>query len=488
MRGKSGRASSPEPSDHEAGARRSVGGSGRRAQIVAQRGRSAHVKAAIFDVGNEFVGVADHRFGCSEHQATVGRSRSRKLGKAGAARVGSEIEQHVAAQDRIEAAGMRRSLAKAVNLEAHRIANRRGDPPLRAGLLLEPAHHLEHRQAALHLELRIEALARLLDRASRHVGAEDVDLPILPARAVLREAHRQRIDLLAGRASGAPDRELAFLGTRLLEPPQRPVDEQIEGRPITEEISLVVEQSLDHLIDQRRLPTGHERGDQLIQRRDPAIPHQRFQRRLDPPAPAHRQLLAGARLEQGREDAARRIAYFHSSFPPAAATQPASSIGGLTAEASPASATARGMPHTALLALSCTRMLPPRATTAALPTRPSRPIPLKTTPSAFFPNVSATAASIVSTEGMQPELAGVSTSVAATWLPWRRSPRCASPGAISTSPRFRRDPSRATRAGRPEAASIWRAKKGMNTGGRCWVIRIGTSTPTGRAARNSLSA
>ena len=59
--------------------------------------------------------------------------------------------------------------------------------------------------------------------------------------------------------------------------------------------------------------------------------------------------------------------------------------GGSTAEASPAAATAPGMPHTAELAASCARIVPPAATMRAAPSAPSRPMPDSTTPSAWQP-------------------------------------------------------------------------------------------------------
>src|SRR5213075_2647626 len=83
--------------------------------------------------------------------------------------------------------------------------------------------------------------------------------------------------------------------------------EKIERRPVAEEIGFVVEQRLDDLLRQARLLTHDKNGDQLVESRDPALAQERAQRRFDPPAAAHRQLLAGTRLEQSREDSARTV-------------------------------------------------------------------------------------------------------------------------------------------------------------------------------------
>ena len=76
--------------------------------------------------------------------------------------------------------------------------------------------------------------------------------------------------------------------------------------------------------------------------------------------------------------------------------------GGRTAQARPASRTARGMPQTAQLASSCAITEPPQATSRAAPSTPSRPMPVSTTPSAPAPKTAPTDANIGSTEGMQP--------------------------------------------------------------------------------------
>ena len=139
--------------------------------------------------------------------------------------------------------------------------------------------------------------------------------------------------------------------------------EQVERRAVAEEIGFVVEQRFDDHLRQARLLAHDEDGDQLVERADRAFAQQRRKRGLDPPAAAHRQLLAGARLEQTGEDAAGTVAYLHARCSSVrAAIRRAILSGGSTAQARPASSTARGMPHTAQLASSWAMTEPPQAT------------------------------------------------------------------------------------------------------------------------------
>ena len=86
----------------------------------------------------------------------------------------------------------------------------------------------------------------------------------------------------------------------------------VERRAVAEEIGFVVEQRLDDHLRQARLLTHDQDGDELVERGDPALAQQRRKRGLDPPAPAHGQLLSGPRFEQAGEDSARAVAYLHA--------------------------------------------------------------------------------------------------------------------------------------------------------------------------------
>src|SRR4051794_2076150 len=92
---------------------------------------------------------------------------------------GTEIEQHVAAQDDVEITRMRRRLEQIVNLEAYRLAQRFDRTPSVSDLF-EPFDHLVDAEATLNLELGEDAAACPFDARRRDVGAEDVDGPSAP--------------------------------------------------------------------------------------------------------------------------------------------------------------------------------------------------------------------------------------------------------------------------------------------------------------------
>jgi hypothetical protein len=68
-------------------------------------------------------------------------------------------------------------------------------------------------------------------------------------------------------------------------------------------------------------------------------------------------------------------------------------------EAEPARATAPGIPQTTDVASSCTITSAPARASAAAPSAPSRPMPLRTIPTPFAPNDDATLANMGSTDG-----------------------------------------------------------------------------------------
>src|SRR6478672_82872 len=262
--------------------------------------------------------------------------------------------------------------------------------------------------------------------------------------------------------------------------------EHVERAAVAEEISLVVEQSLDHLLRQAWFLTHDENGDELVERGDPPLAEQRRQRGLNPPAAAHRQLLAGTRLKEAGENSTGAIAqlhYFCSSV--REAMRRAILSGGRTAQASPASNTARGMPQTAQLASSCARTEPPQATIRDAPSTPSRPMPVRTTPMAPEPKTAPTDPNIGSSDGMQP--LSLRPCVSRTTAPsgFGSTVRWASPGAIRMTSGSSAMPSSAMIAGRRATAPNCRAKTPMNGTGKCWVTRIGTPISAGNAWNNA---
>src|SRR3546814_2613117 len=75
--------------------------------------------------------------------------------------------------------------------------------------LVEPAHHSLHVPPALDFELGVEADARAADRMMADVGADDIDLPARPFRALFGDQHRHRIGFLPRRHAALPDRQPA---------------------------------------------------------------------------------------------------------------------------------------------------------------------------------------------------------------------------------------------------------------------------------------
>src|SRR3546814_2814177 len=88
------------------------------------------------------------------------------------------------------------------------------DAPLLA-LLGEVFHQQRDRQAALHLELRVEAFLRLVEDLVREVGGDDLDPPARQAGRLLLEDHGEGIGLLPARAGRAPDADLLACGAGL---------------------------------------------------------------------------------------------------------------------------------------------------------------------------------------------------------------------------------------------------------------------------------
>src|SRR5687768_3030662 len=124
--------------------------------------------------------MADHRLGCAKHQASIVRGSGSQGAEHRSPRLGCEIEKHVAAQDDAEDTGMRDPLPQAIDLKGHGSAQLRRNPPLLLLVFLEPPHHLENRQTALHFELRTDTLPGTLDRGAGDIGAEDIYFPALP--------------------------------------------------------------------------------------------------------------------------------------------------------------------------------------------------------------------------------------------------------------------------------------------------------------------
>ncbi len=84
-----------------------------------------------------------------------------------------------------------------------------------ARCFVEMAQHLGDAQPALHFELAVKPAARGADRAVGDIGAEDVDVPPVPAVFLIHEQHRHRIGFLPGRTARRPDRQTAAIAPPL---------------------------------------------------------------------------------------------------------------------------------------------------------------------------------------------------------------------------------------------------------------------------------
>jgi hypothetical protein len=114
-----------------------------------------------------------------------------------------EIDQHIATEYHVELP-QRPEIAQQIPLAVlHHTANRLADPPA-VFLLAKVAHQHLHRQAALHLELRVHSVARALHLIAGQVGADDLDPPVTDSGTALGDDHRDRIRLLSGRRCGGP--------------------------------------------------------------------------------------------------------------------------------------------------------------------------------------------------------------------------------------------------------------------------------------------
>ena len=150
------------------------------------------------------------------------------------------------------------------------------DLPDVAGLV-EILHQQLDRQAALHLELAVDAGPGLVEHLVREVGADDLDPPADQLVGHLLQHDGERIGLLAGGGGGAPDAQAALLGARRHRLRQHGVAEMVERHLVAEEERLVGGHRLGDLdgeaLGARRLQLGDEIGD----RRQPGLARHRQQ-------------------------------------------------------------------------------------------------------------------------------------------------------------------------------------------------------------------
>ena len=125
-----------------------------------------------------------------------------------------EIDQHVAAEDDVEHAEMGEVLQQVELTMLHHAADLGIELPELA-VLREIFHQQLDRQAALHLELAEDAGLGFFQHGLRQVGRDDLGAPARQHGAGFLQAHRDRIRLLPGGGSRAPDPQGAAGRARL---------------------------------------------------------------------------------------------------------------------------------------------------------------------------------------------------------------------------------------------------------------------------------
>ncbi len=170
-------------------------------------------------------------------------------------------------------------------------------PPDR--ILELPLHEIGRREPAGHLQLTVPSDPRACEDVAGQIAAQYAHVPRRERGEVLPDDHRDRVRLLAGRAGGAPDRELA-----LCLPPGDHLGEQLcperfERVHVAEERGLVRGHRGDDLAVQPVRRPGTELGDQELERAEALLACHHRQPRLD-------QVLL-ARLEQNRRALADKL-------------------------------------------------------------------------------------------------------------------------------------------------------------------------------------
>ena len=210
--------------------------------------------------------------------------------------------------------------------------------------------HLD-RQAALHFELAVDALPRLLQHLVGKVGGDHIDAPSGDVALHLFQQHRQRVRLLAGRGGRAPDPNGARASPRRGQRRQHRGAEILERQLVAKEERFVGHHGFDDGRHQRLGVAALERSHQTAEAAEAGLAGDRQQAALD-------QILLVGGEDEARallEAFAQKIVVErrHERSPQnRLLTFAAMRSSGSTAEHKPACATDRGMPHTTLVASS----------------------------------------------------------------------------------------------------------------------------------------
>src|SRR6516162_25088 len=285
-----------------------------------------------------------------------------------------------------------------------------------------------NRQPALHFELAVEPLPRLLQHVAREVGRQHLDAPAGDLALHGFQAHHERVRLLAGGGRRAPDADRARRAACLEQRRHYDGAEIVERDLVAEEERLVGGHRLDYGGHQRPVLAGAQRLYEIAEAREVRLARDRKE-------PAFNQVLLVGREHETRAllQAAPQIVVIERGHGRTPANSRnifgAISGSGNTAEHRPACATERGMPQTTQVASSWAMTLPPLATISVAPRVPSVPMPVSTSASAAEPHTAAPEENSGSTEGLQKLIGGSSPSAILMAEPLRTTRIWRPPGA-----------------------------------------------------------
>src|SRR5438093_7798433 len=161
-----------------------------------------------------------------------------------------EIDHDVAHQDEVQDGKVRPRSHEALPLEP----DHRTDPSVELPSHAEPVEVLDQevgRQAAVDLDLPVQARPGPIEHRGGHIRPDDRDLTIVQFAEVLADQHRQAVGLLAAGATGRPDEERSRQALALDQVRQHVGAETLERSHVSEPGRLVGGQRVDDLLVQR---------------------------------------------------------------------------------------------------------------------------------------------------------------------------------------------------------------------------------------------
>ncbi len=277
-------------------------------------------------------------------------------------------------------------------------------------LALEVAHEMPRGHSAVHLELAVAAGACPLQHLVRDVGRQDLGAPAEGAQLLVRR-EREPVGLLPAGARRRPDPDAPIGRPALHQLGEQHGPERAERLRVPEPRRLVGRQRVHDAPALLEVGTPLQRGHVVLDVPGTGAAGERQETGLD------EVLLPGAQDDGGLApdkvtDVVERCGCEGHASPRLApavgvrrdtrSTMAAATAGrGSTSSASPAPATAPGIPQTTDVSASWTITCAPTSLSASHPRRPSDPIPVSTTASTALPYVRVTDRKSTSTAGRQ---------------------------------------------------------------------------------------